>query len=228
MKPLRVISIGGSIIIPKTGFSVSFLKKFRTLLLEEVKQGARFLLIIGGGATARIYQDGMRAVLKPSNTELDEMGVQTTILNAHFVRFLLQEKAYEKIVTYPFRRIHTKKPIIVAAGWRAGSSSDLRAVQLAHTYGATEVINASNIDYVYTKNPATHADAKPLTHISWKDFRNFIAPGKWEPGKNTPFDPVASRYAQEHGMRVLIVNGTKLSEFKKAIRGEKFRGTIIA
>ena len=56
MKPI-IISLGGSIVVPDK-IDYNFLKKFRALILKHVKKGKRFVLICGGGATARLYQKG--------------------------------------------------------------------------------------------------------------------------------------------------------------------------
>ena len=48
MAGYRVISIGGSIIIPPEGFNIEFLKKFRELILNRVKKGEKFILVVGG------------------------------------------------------------------------------------------------------------------------------------------------------------------------------------
>jgi uridylate kinase len=50
---------------------------------------------------------------------------------------------------------------------------------------------------------------------------------EWVPGKNVPFDPVASRHAERVGLRVICAAGRDLENLKKIIRGEGFTGTII-
>lgn len=222
-----IISLGGSIIIPKTGFSPAFLKKFRKLIIAEVNKGKTFLLIVGGGATARQYQNALRHTRKPSNADLDWMGIAATKINAEFVRLLLQDIAYKAVVSDPTKKIKTNKPVIVASGLKPGCSTDLRAVQFAKTYGASDVINLSNIEYVYDKDPAIHKSAKKIEHSSWKDFRKIVG-DSWEPGANAPFDPIASREAQKLSLRVGILRGTDLREVRKAINGKTFRGTVIS
>ena len=53
---MKILSVGGSIIIPKTGFDIDFLKKFRRMILNRVKKGEKFILVIGGGATCRVFK----------------------------------------------------------------------------------------------------------------------------------------------------------------------------
>lgn len=223
----KIISVGGSIIIPKTGFDISFLKKFRTLILNEVKKGARFILVIGGGATCRAYQQAAAKVVKMTSEDLDWIGIHATIFNAEFVKFLFQEHAYDRVIRNPAQEIKTNKPIIIGAGFKPGHSTDMDAVLLARRHGATDIINLSNIDYIYDKDPNKHADAKKIESITWADFRKRIIGNAWRPGKNVPFDPIASKEAERGGLYVSIVNGTNITEVKRALQGKKFAGTII-
>lgn len=227
MSNYKIISVGGSIIIPKTGFDINFLKKFRALILKQVKKGDKFILVIGGGATCRVYQDALDKVVKTNNTDLDWMGIHTTIFNAQFVRLLFKDVAYAEVVIDPTKKIKTNKSVLVASGWKPGCSSDKDAVLLAQTYGAKEVINLSNIEYVYDKDPNKYKTAKKIEEINWKDFRKNVVGYKWVPGKNVPFDPIASGLAEKLKLKVSILKGTNLPEVEKVISGKKFKGTVI-
>ncbi len=222
-----IMSVGGSLIIPKTGFNVPFLKKFRQLLLSQIAEGEKYIIVIGGGATARSYQDAAKSVTKLSNDDLDWIGIYSTVYNAQFVRMLFQDVAYKEVITNPRKKIKTNKPLIIAAGEKPGSSTDYRAVLLAKTYGAASLINVSNIEYVYTKDPAIYPDAEKIERIGWKAFREHIAGDEWIAGKNVPFDPVASKEAERSHIQVKIVHGHQIAEVKKAMKGKPFKGTII-
>ena len=50
---------------------------------------------------------------------------------------------------------------------------------------------------------------------------------KWNPGKNAPFDPIASKEAQKLGLTVAILKGTNLKEVDRAVTGGDFKGTLI-
>ncbi len=222
----KIISVGGSIVIPQSGFDPKFLKAFRELILAEVKKGQKFLLIIGGGGTARAYQGALRDTLNPSNELLDWIGIHTTRLNAQLVRLLFGEAAYKDIVLNPNKKIATTKPIVVGAGYEPGCSTDTDAVLLAKTFKAKEIINLSNIDYVYDSDPRTNPAAKKLERISWAELRAIIG-DKWTPGANVPFDPVAAKLAQKLKLKVSFVKGTDLEEVKNVIQGKECKGTVI-
>jgi len=227
MSKVKVVSVGGSIIIPKTGFDISFLKKFRKLILDEVKKGMKFVMVIGGGDICRQYQRAADKVTKLTREDLDWLGIKSTVFNAEFVKILFGDSAYKEVIINPTKKIKTNKSIIIAAGWKPGCSTDKDAVLLAKTYGAGEVINLSNIKYVYDKDPAKFNDAKKIETIDWKRFRRDIVGNKWEAGKNVPFDPAASREAQSLKLKVSILDGTDLKEVKNVLGGKKFRGTVI-
>jgi len=221
----KIISVGGSIVIPKTGFNIRFLKQFRELIIKEARRGGRFILIVGGGATCRQYQSTLKKAVKTNNETLDWMGIHATILNANFIRLLFGEYAYKEVVTNPTKKIKTNKPIIVGAGWKPGCSSDKDAILAAKTYGAKEVINLSDIDFVYDKDPSKNKNAKSIRKMEWSEFLKMF--NGWSPGKNAPFGPPAAKMAQKLGISVKILNGKRLVELRKAIKDQGFNGTII-
>ncbi|OGH74085.1 MAG: hypothetical protein A3C90_02245 [Candidatus Magasanikbacteria bacterium RIFCSPHIGHO2_02_FULL_51_14] len=223
----KILSVGGSIIIPKTGFNISFFKNFRALILRHVKKGSCFILVVGGGATCRKYQEAARKVTELNDTDLDWLGIHSTVFNAQFVRMLFKEHAYPEVLRDPRKKVKTNKPILVAAGFEPGHSTDTDAVLLAKTYGAKEIINLSNIAYVYDKDPRKFKSAKKIETLDWASFRRDIVGNRWDPGRNVPFDPTASRFAQRFGLSVKFVKGTDLKEVEQAIFGRKFRGTTI-
>ena len=81
-KDYRIISLGGSIVIPPEGFNIDFLKKFRELILKRVKLGEKFILVIGGGSTCRQYQQAAKDAGNVSNLDLDWLGIYATHFNA--------------------------------------------------------------------------------------------------------------------------------------------------
>ncbi|MFA6423742.1 MAG: UMP kinase [Candidatus Magasanikbacteria bacterium] len=222
-----VLSLGGSLIVPKTGFDIIFLKKFKNFVLKRIRLGERFIIVCGGGNTARVYQEGVKAVSELTSEDVDWIGIHSTRLNAHFMRTIFRKWAHPVVVKNPTIKLKWKSPILIAGGWKPGWSTDYDAVKLAELYGAKQVINLSNVEYVYDKDPNKFNDAKRIENINWKDFRKIVG-NKWIPGANLPFDPIASKEAQKDGLTVAIIKGDNLEEIVKVINGgEKIVGTII-
>jgi len=222
-----VISLGGSLIAPDK-LDSAFLAKFRALILKHAKNN-RFIIICGGGKIARRYQEAAKDIVKPSNEDLDWLGIHATRLNAHLVRTVLKPIAFTRILKNPTERVELKRGqnVIVAAGWKPGFSTDYGAVMFARTFHIETVINLTDIDYVYTKDPKKFDDAKPLKQINWRVYREMVG-NKWDPGANVPFDPVASKEAQKDGITVHMINGRNLANLEKLIEGKGFIGTTIA
>jgi uridylate kinase len=227
-KKTIVISLGGSLIVPRH-IDWDFLKKFRELIISQVRKGKRFIIITGGGDAAREYQQAASKVTELTKDDRDWLGIHATRMNAHLVRTVLRKYAHPVINTNPHALedfYNFKGSIMVAAGWRPGFSTDYDAVILGKYFSAKQVINLSNIDYVCDKDPNKFTDAKKIKEISWPDFRKIVG-SKWDPGMNAPFDPIASKIAQESEMEVVIMNGKKLKNLESCLEGKKFVGTVI-
>lgn len=231
-----VISLGGSLIVPhlsdEGGIDVEFLKKFREFISNQIKQGERFIIITGGGHINRVYNRAAVEIVSPASDDLDWIGIATTKLNAQLLLTIFREEAYPYIIDrflsasemQQFKK--DKHKIYIGSGWYPGQSSDHVAVSLAQLFGAKEVINASNISFVFDKDPAKFKDARAIREISWKDYRKLI-PAEWIPRLSTPFDPVAARLAEKIKLKVKILKGNNLENFRKAIEGKSFVGTVI-
>lgn len=222
-----VMSVGGSLIVPGE-IDTDFLSSFKSLVETQTAQGRRFIIITGGGRTARKYADAAKAVSDLDNEDLDWLGIHATRLNGHLLRTIFKNTAYPVMVTNPddVLDIPPSAQLVVAAGYRPGASTDLRAVQIAARVGAKKVINLSNTDYVYTANPKTDPNAAKIEDITWEAFRELI-PKEWDPGLSSPFDPIAAKEAQLLGMEVACINGANLESLGSYLSGEAFIGTRI-
>jgi uridylate kinase len=226
MPKLFVISLGGSLIAPE-GIDARYLKKFRQLIIARSKKNSRFIISPGGGKTCRNYQQALRAIIPATGEDLDAIGLNTNRFHAVLLRLMFKNLAEKNIAYDPNKRITFNKKILVGAGgWKPGRSSDDFSVRLAKIYGAKTIINLSNIDFVYDKDPRKFKDAKKLPRLSWNEFLK-ITGSEWKPGANVPFDPTAAKLAKKHGISVIIANGKNLSNIKNILAGKKFQGTVI-
>ncbi len=230
-KEIIVISLGGSLIVPDK-IDWRFLKKFRALIIKEIKNGRKFVLITGGGKTARKYQQAASKAAHLTNDDRDWIGVHSTRLNGHLIKTIFRDYAHPRINKNPRTKEDLKKHfkkgegIMVAAGWRPGWSTDYVATILAERLDAKTLINLSNVKYVCDKDPNKYKDAKKFENMNWKEFRKLVG-NKWDPGANVPFDPVAAKHAQKTGLKVIIAEGRNIKNLEKIFKGEKFQGTII-
>lgn len=225
-----VISVGGSLIVPNggidTGFLIKFNKFIRARLAENKKR--QFFLIVGGGATTRHYQNAARGVIgnKLTNDDLDWLGIHATRLNAHLVRTIFRDIAHHYILKHYEIIRKVEESVVVGSGWKPGWSTDFCAIMTCQDYDVKTVINMSNINQVYDKDPSKFKDAKPINKISWRELRKLVG-NEWTPGMHAPFDPIAAKKAQSLGIKAVIVNGSNFDNLDNYFSGKKFVGTII-
>ncbi|MDD7417212.1 MAG: UMP kinase [Treponemataceae bacterium] len=227
---IKVLSVGGSIVVPEFP-DTEFLKSFVSLAKKWLSQDSerKLILVVGGGGPARIYQNAYREINGSDNYDnyqADWIGITATRLNAQLLKASFADLCVQDVVYDPTAVKEFKGRVLVAAGWKPGFSTDTDAVYLAETFGAKTVVNLSNIEKVYTDDPRKNPDAKPLDSISWKDFRKMVG-DEWVPGKNCPFDPIASAKAEKNGIQVICAGGKNIDNIEKILNDQDFFGTTI-
>lgn len=224
-----VISVGGSLIVPDK-VNTKFLTKLNEFIRSQLAQNPnrQFFLVAGGGAIARHYRDAGREVVGHELTrdDLDYLGIHATKLNAHLIRTIFRDVAHPYILKHYEIIRKVQEPVVVAAGWKPGWSTDYCALLICEDYDVRSVINLSNISQVYDKDPRKFSDAKPIEKISWAEFRKIVG-DEWQPGLNAPFDPIAAKKAEELGVKVVVLHGEDFANLENYLLGKPFIGTVI-
>ncbi len=225
-----VISLGGSLIIPNGGIDIIFLKRFNAFLRKQLaaSKSRQFFIVAGGGMTTRHYQDAARSVIEHELVaeDLDWIGIHATRLNAHLIRTIFRDLAHPYIIKhYEIIRKVTER-VIVASGWKPGWSTDFCAAMLCEDYNIKTIVNLSNVDMAHDRDPNNFPDARPIRKTTWKKFRKLVG-DKWTPGLNMPFDPIASKKAEELGLKVVIMKGDNFKNLENYFSSREFVGTVI-
>ena len=225
---IKVISLGGSIVAPDA-VDAEYLRGLRLLVRDYLREDSsrKLILVVGGRGPARRYQAAYRQIADhPDNDVQDWIGIAATRLNGELLRGIFADECRRPLVTDPTAEGGFPGRVMIAAGWKPGFSSDFDAVLLAEKFGADTVINLSNISKVFTADPKLDPSAKPIDAIDWTGFRKIVGE-EWAPGKNLPFDPVATRRAQELGLKVIVAAGKDLANMRALLTGGSFVGTAI-
>lgn len=222
------MSIGGSLLVPNGGVDYDFLDKLNQFIRKQVTKGHRFFLVSGGGALARQYRDaGKKVIGDIAEEDLDWLGIHATRLNAHLLRTVFQDIAHPRIIeNYDKKLKGWREPVVIGAGWKPGWSTDYDAVILARDYGANLILNLSNIDWIYDKDPNIYKDAQAIKKLTWEEMEELVGL-EWKPGIHAPFDPVAAQLAKRLHLTVIVTNGEDFKNLEKIIEGENFKGTVI-
>ena len=220
-----VIALGGSIINPGE-INIKLLKGFRRFVLKQLRRGKKFVIVAGGGAPARDYQNAGSKVIKLFNEDKDWIGIHATRLNAHLLRTIFWKEADPVVIDKRFKVRNLKRAVTIASGWRPGWSTDYIAFQLAEDFGIGEAVIAGNISHVYTADPHKNNKAKAIQNLTWKHYRKMI-PARWVPGFHSPIDPIGAKLADNRKITAIIVSGTNFKNLDNLLAGKNFAGTII-
>lgn len=229
----KILSVGGSIIVPEKP-DTTFLSEFVSMCISWLKsdKNNRLILVAGGGAPARVYQNAYNEVAEKTGlgaqaNSADWIGIMATRINAQLLKACFGDYCKNDVVYNPTaENLAFDGQVLVASGWKPGFSTDTDAVYLGEKFDGKTIVNLSNIEKVYTDDPRKNPDAKPLDTITWTDFRKMVG-DEWTPGKNCPFDPIASKNAQELGMTVICAGGKNIANIKAILEDKEYIGTTI-
>ncbi len=252
-----IIALGGSIMYPEA-IDIQFLKNFKKFILKQLKGGSplrrnsseasRFIIVVGGGSIARIYQEAAHKVSKIADEDKDWLGIHSTRANAHLLRTIFKNVADPVIIDSRDKMKTLKYSVTIASGWRPGWSTDYISIAIAEHFKVREVVIAGKPAHVYPVRSRARAQAPPvgakgratfngvydsnldmehpLLELTWKKYRKLI-PAKWKPGLHSPVDPVGAALAEKKGIAAIIMNGKDLKNFKQMLSGKEFKGSII-
>jgi uridylate kinase len=219
-----ILSLGGSLIFSSSFPDTDFINDFARFA-EKISQKTRLIVVVGGGRTARSYITAGKKLGIKDPSQLDWLGIEATRLNAGLVKRCFSSYAYKKTLSNPFKKAKAKESILIYSGYKPGFSSDYVAAACAKTYSTGIVLNLTNVDFLYDKNPSTHQDANPIKKASWQEYLSMFP--LFSPGMNCPFDPVAAEFCRKNSIKVAIINGRDFRSIKAFLAGKKYKGTLL-
>ena len=222
----EVISLGGSLIIPKE-IDFNFLHKFKKAIRKLYKTH-KFVVVCGGVSIARTYISTLKEEGKKGK-ELSLAGIRATRMNALFLMQFFGKEAND-FLPKDMKDINSliKKNNLVICGalrYKENETSDGTAAHLAH-YLKTDFINLTNVKGLYTKDPKKHKNAKFIKKISWKNFNLMAGKIKFKPGQHFVLDQEAAVIIKKYKIPTYIL-GKDLRQMENLLKGKLFAGTII-
>jgi len=221
-----VISIGGSILVPDE-IDVDYMHELAELT-SKLAEEHQISIITGGGRTARKYIEPARK-FGASEIFCDLIGTTATRLNARLLAAVIGEKANlepPKDFIAALKAMNFGK-IVVMGGTHPGHSTDAVSALLAEYINADLLINATDVDGIYDKDPQKHRDAKMYEKLSIEQLVDMVKSYSLGAGKYELIDILAAKIIQRSKIRTIFLNGRNLKNMKNAIEGKKFIGTVI-
>lgn len=221
-----VISLGGSLIF-KDSIDYNYIKGLKSLLLKYSNK-TKFVIVVGGGKTARTYIEP----LSKEGLSVKEQcltGIRITRLNARFMHKFFGKNPNSKIPK-SLKEVESilEKNNLVFCGslrYKPDNTSDGTAAEIA-SYLKTDFVNLTNVNGLYTKDPRKHKDAKFIPEISFEDFFK-MADFAYKPGQHFVLDQSAARIIKKYKIKTVIMNGKNLKGFENFLNNKEFIGTII-
>ena len=210
-------------------YNTAFVDEVAAALKSCLDQGHEVAVVVGAGNIWRGRSGG-----DMDRVDADRMGMLATVINAICLKDAIIRQGAEAVVMtsvpmFPFAEPYSsgeaKKALsegkIVVFGAGLGIpflSTDTTGAVRAAEIEADAILMAKNVDYIYTDDPRTNPDAKPLKNIKASEVlaKNLKA-----------MDATATAFCLSVGMPVKVFGLSKAEDILRAVSGEHV-GTIIS
>ena len=158
----------------------------------------------------------------------DILGIDATRLNARLMTYVLNNLTTGKV----YRNIEELvkdfgNKITICGGIKPGQRTDKVAADIAERLGIKILINLTDVDGVFDKNPKKYKNAKLIPKLDYNKFVELSGVKKHIPSYHFVFDFDAAEICHKNKIKVVIINGHKLDNLDKFLAGNKFIGSII-
>ncbi len=219
-----VVKLSGNVF--KEAIEKSDLEPFIDLFSELRRKGMSFVLVAGGGKTARRYIAAAREMGADEST-LDETGIAVTRLNATLLIVGFKGLAYSSVPTSlsEIAEAFDKKGLVITGGLHPGQSTNATACLIAERIRADLFLNATSVAGVYTKDPNLHKNARMLKTVTVPQLRDMLSTSFMGAGTYDLMDLVALKIIERSHIPSRIILSSPPT-IKQALEGSE-TGTLL-
>jgi len=221
-----VLKIGGHAFPAKP--DVKMISSYAKTIKRMRKNGHRLVVVTGGGEASRLYINAARE-MGESEAICDIIGITVSRLNARLLIAKLGENAFLEVPSTieDMRKAFETGKIVVLGGLQPGQSTNAVAAATAEAINADLLINATNVDGVYTDDPQKNPNAKKINQIKVDELLKMMIGFELSAGGYELFDPVAVKIVKRSKIPTWIIDGRDVNNIEKVLRGEKVGTKII-
>lgn len=224
-----VVSIGGSVLVPD--LEADRVAGYADVVESLAAAGHTVAVVVGGGPTARQYIGAARS-LGANEGELDQIGIDTTRLNARLLLAALDEDLAAPSVPTDYEEAASalhRDQVVVMGGVVPAQTTDAVSAALAEYVDADRLAFATSVPGVFDADPNEDPDAERYDTISTGALVDLIAEGEslGSAGSNAPIDLLAAKVLDRSGMTAAVVEGSDPRTVERAFTDEDIDGTWI-
>jgi uridylate kinase len=222
-----VISLGGSILV-KDDNDAGYIKELIGAL-RELDDDLKFIIITGGGKTARNYITIGRSTGADEAT-LDNIGIQATRLNAWLMIGALKGAS---VYPRPFSSLEealvgaSNHKFTIGGGTHPGHTTDAVSALIAEMWGADKFLNLTAVDGAYTSDPNNDPNAVRIPKMTTGELCDLVSSTTRGAGSHSVLDPLAATVVHRAGINTFISEGRDISNLVRCIEGNDFHGTTV-
>lgn len=223
-----VIRIGGHLLFSLNKIDVDLINELSIIIKKICDEGNLVRLVVGGGDYAREYIKTAE-VIGASEFEKDYLAILITRANAFLLKLALKDYAYDYIpqtLEELLKLNNLTNKVIVCGGLIPAQSTVSVATMLAEAIKADLIVNATNVEGVYTCDPKIHSDAKLLKKVSTQELKRILKEQRMKAGYYELVDQQAINIIERAGIPLRIVNGKHVENIIKAVKNEDV-GTLV-
>lgn len=197
-------------------------------LLKDLVGQYHPVVVTGGGPMARYYIKAAREMDVPESL-CDHLGILASRLNARLLVDGLGEYAFPEVPTTidELKHYFASGKIVAMGGLTPGHSTNAVAAIAAETIKADLLINATDVDGVYTADPSKDPKAMKLEEVSIENLTKILSKTDMRAGAYELMDSLALRIIQRSKIPTIILNGRKPDNLLKALRSETIGTRIL-
>jgi uridylate kinase len=220
-----VIKLGGF------AFSVEpqqpLLEEYVSLFRDLVGQ-YHLVVVTGGGAVARQYIRAARDMGVPESL-CDHLGILVSRLNARLLVDGMGEYAFPEVPTTidELKHFFSSGKIVAMGGLTPGHSTNAVAAIAAETVKADLLVNATDVDGVYSSDPNKDQKAEKLNEVTVNRLSEILSRTDMSAGRYELMDPLALRIIQRSSIPTVILNGRTPQNVLRALQNEPVGTRVV-
>jgi uridylate kinase len=221
-----VVKLGGALF--KRDPNISAIREMAEALSGFVQQGNQLVVIAGGGENARTYITAARKLGAEEST-CDLIGIQLTRANAELFRIALGHVAVLKLATSigEVPDLVRDGRVLVMGGLQPGQSTNAVAALAAEITRAEVLVNATDVEGVYTEDPKKNPKAKLLRSAHVDKLLDWAMSAEVYAGRYEMLDPLALKIMQRARIPSWFVSLTDPANVIGALKGKDIGTRVV-